>query len=410
MELLYILLVLLVITRCCGAVAARLGQPTLVGELLSGIALGVIVNRYAATLPVLSDLTNDHVFKAITELGVFVLMLAAGLEMQPRDIVKTSGKSAIVAIGGMLVPMASGIALGWAYIPDSSYKLAQCVFLGTALAITAVPVAIRVLMDLKILDTKPGKMIVSAAIIDDMLSLILLAVLTALIKTGEFPGMWGLAILVGKAVGFVVITSVAGRFLMPRIAPQLKRMRAPDLEFSFVLIVGLACGLLAEAMGIHFILGAFMAGLWFGRNTIDEASFEDVQRKVSGLSTGFLAPIFFASIGMQLDAAAITNAPVFVVLMLVVAVASKLIGTGLPAYLLGLKRRHALCVGLGMSARGAVELIIADIALKAGLFAHPKPTPEIIGQLFSTVVIIAVLTSIITPIGLRLVVRGEKMD
>jgi len=409
MELLYILLVLLVVTRCCGALAARVGQPPLVGELLSGILLGIVINRYAESLPVLADLTDNHVFEAITELGIFVLMLSAGLEMHPRDVIKATAKSAVVALGGMVVPMAAGIAVGWLYIPESDYKLAQCLFLGTALAITAVPVAIRVLMDLNILDTPPGKMIVSAAIIDDMLSLLLLAGLTALMKTGELPGFAGFAILFGKAAGFLVVASLIGRYLMPLIAPPLKRLRAPEVEFSFVLIIALACGLFAEAMGVHFVIGAFIAGLWFGRKTIDETTFEDVQQKVSGLSTGFLAPIFFASIGLQLDAEALLHAPGFVILLLVVAVLSKLLGTGLPAYLLGLKRGQAMCVGLGMSARGAVELIIADIALKAGLFSHPSPTTPIVDQLFSAVVIIAVLTSIIAPLSLRWIARDANM-
>ena len=400
MEILYVLLVLLLVTRTFGELAVRLGQPALVGELISGIALGTIVAQYGSTFPVLADLTEDHVFIAITDLGVFFLMLYGGIEMRPKELAKASLPSFVIATFGLLVPLAIGYGLGWWFLPDSSYKTAQSLFIGTALAITAVPVAIRVLMDLGKLQTRVGKIIVSAAVFDDVLSLVLLAVLTAVARTGEFPAAAGLILVFGKILLFFGITFVIGQFVFPRIGKWINRFAADELELSVMLIVAMSFAWLAEALDLHFILGAFMAGLFFGRQTVGKGTYNDVRKKVSGITSGFLAPIFFASIGLHLHLSAVLAVPVFLVLLVIAAFGSKLLGAGVSAYCMGLKRTESTAIGVAMSARGAVELIIADIALRAGLFDFPQPTPPVVANLFSAVVIVAIVTTITIPIAL----------
>ena len=150
------------------------------------------------------------------------------------------------------------------------------------------------------------------------------------------------------------------------------------------------------------------AGLFFTKRTMVTDVFEGVQSRISGITTGFLAPVFFASIGLHLDVAAFTSIPFFLAVLIVAAVLCKLIGAGLPAYWIGLSGKDSLIVGIGMSGRGAVELIIADIALRAGLFSHPDPTPAIVANLFSAIVIMAVVTTLMTPIGLRLIASQES--
>jgi len=403
--------VLLIAARAFGELAVRLGQPALVGELLSGVVLGMVAQRFEGVFPRLAGLDENEVFLALADLGVFFLMLLAGMEMRLTSLTRGSLGAFGIAVGGLLVPLAGGVALGWVFLPASGYLAAQALFLGTALAITAVPVAVRVLMELGALETRPGRLIVAAAIIDDILSLLLLAVLTAVLRSGEVPAASDLAVLGGSVLAFFAITAVLGIWVLPRLQRLLERVVGDELEFSILVIVALGFALLAEALRMHFIIGAFVAGLLFGRRTMEAEIFEDVKRKVSGLTSGFLAPLFFVSIGLHFDPGAVAAVPGFVALLLVVAVLGKLVGAGVPALVAGLGRRGALVVGVGMSARGAVELIIADIALRAGLFSHPDPAPPVVANLFSAVVLMAIVTTLAAPIGLRaLQAHGEVGD
>ncbi|MDX1563788.1 MAG: cation:proton antiporter [Phycisphaeraceae bacterium] len=407
MEILYILLVLLAVTRTFGELAVRLNQPALVGELISGIGLGLLVRHNPDWFPVLAHLDQNPVFTAITDLGIFFLMLMAGLELRPTDIVKTSGMSLVIALCGLVLPLAGGFALAWAYLPDSQVRVAQATFVGTALAITAVPVAVRVLMDLGQLNTRAGKVVVSAAVFDDVLSLGLMAVLVAMLNTGRLPGWEGMAMLAGRIVLFFGITVAVGHYLLPWVGRWVRKLLSDEFEFTALLLVALAFGVLAEQMHLHFILGAFVAGLFFGQNTVGPEHFEGVQKRVSGITVGFLAPIFFASIGFHLHLGALWSVPVFAVLLVLLAFFSKLIGAGVPAFLMGLPARTAASIGVAMSARGAVELVIADLALRSGLLDQPEPVPPIVASLFSCVVIVAILTTLATPIILR-VLMGPK--
>lgn len=410
MELFYILLILLLVTRVFGELAERLGQPALVGELVAGVGLGILIRTSAAQFPTLANLTEDPVFHALTELGVFFLMLIGGLELKPRDLQEASKGALAVALGGMLLPLAAGFGLGWAFLPKSDVHVTQCLFVGTALAITAVPVAMRVLRDLGQLKTPMGNLIISAALFDDIFSLILLAILTGVIESGTFPEISELALLIVNVLVFFGVTVAAGFWLFPQISRWLPKMRQEEFEFTGVLLAAFAFSVLAEYLGLHFILGAFMAGLFFERRTVGDRIFEDVTRKVSGISTGFLAPIFFASIGLHLQLSAVTEIPLFLSLLVAAAFLSKLIGSGLTSHWCGFGRTESWAIGTAMSARGAVELIIADVALQAGLFSTPSPPPPAVKHLFSATVIVAILTTIATPVILRGIIstRDEK--
>lgn len=410
MELFYILLILLLVTRVFGELAERLGQPALVGELVAGVGLGILIRTSAAQFPTLANLTEDPVFHALTELGVFFLMLIGGLELKPRDLQEASKGALAVALGGMLLPLAAGFGLGWAFLPKSDVHVTQCLFVGTALAITAVPVAMRVLRDLGQLKTPMGNLIISAALFDDIFSLILLAILTGVIESGTFPEISELALLIVNVLVFFGVTVAAGFWLFPQISRWLPKMRQEEFEFTGVLLAAFAFSVLAEYLGLHFILGAFMAGLFFERRTVGDRIFEDVTRKVSGISTGFLAPIFFASIGLHLQLSAVTEIPLFLSLLVAAAFLSKLIGSGLTSHWCGFGRTENWAIGTAMSARGAVELIIADVALQASLFSTPSPPPPAVKHLFSATVIVAILTTIATPVILRGIIskRDEK--
>ena len=410
MNLFYILLVLLVATRLCGEVAERFKQPALIGELIAGIVLGLILHHYSNSLPILAGLPHNEVFNSIIDLAIFFLMLLAGIELRPKDLVQASGPAIAVALGGMIVPLLLGFSLGWYYLPDSPYKTAQSLFLATALAITAVPVSVKILMDLGLLKTKLGQTIVSAALFDDILSLILLAVLTAVMKTGNVPGVSALLVLSAKVLVFFAITTIIGRFVLPRLNRAIQKFKTDEFEFSALLMVALIFALLAESLGMHFILGAFLAGLFFVRRTIKDEIYDSIHKSLTSWTMGLFAPLFFASIGLHLNLAALTEIPVFVMLLVAAAFFGKLLGAGLPAMAVGFTTRHSAGIGTAMSARGAVELIVAGIAMEAGLFSHPDPPPPEIKYMFSAVVIMTLLTTLISPIVMRNVLGTNEKD
>ena len=407
MSIIYILLVLLIVTRIFGEVSERLGQPALLGELVSGICLGMLVHHYDQTFPILAGLTENEVFRAITDLGIFFLMLLGGIELSPVKLLKASKGAFIVATGGMLIPFALGVGFGYLTLPTTDILAAQALFLGTVMAVTAVPVSIKSLMDLGKLESRVGQTIISAAVIDDTLSLVLLAILTGFLESGSIPGIMALLLLLAKVVLFFVIASLLGHYLFPAVGRYLDKSQAEEFEFSMLLVAGMAYALLAEALGMHFILGAFMAGLFFRRRTISAKTYDDILSKLKGVTTGFLAPIFFASIGMHLDLQALNQIPGFVLAIIAIATLGKVFGAGLSARMIGMSNSEALAVGAGMNARGAVELIIADIALRAGIFSLPPPVPPIVHYMFSAVVIMAIVTTLMTPPALKLFLKRE---
>ena len=328
MELFYVLLILLVVTRAFGEIAERVGQPSLVGELVAGIALGAAVAKYPDVFPGLVGLPDNRVFATITDLGMFFLMLFAGVEMQPHKILRYSGGAFVVAIGGMLVPLVLGVGLGYLFLPETPLKTVQSLFLGTALAITAVPATVRILMDLGQLDSAVGQTIVSAAVFDDIFSLLLLAMVTGLMLFGEAPGIGEIALLGGKVLLFFAITGVVGLYVFPWGGRFMHLLKAQELEISAVLVGAFFFSVLAEVLGLHFIVGAFVAGLYFGQNTIDLESYGQIKNSISAMTFGFLAPIFFAAIGFNLHFSALTEAPLFVGILIFVAFLGKIVGAG----------------------------------------------------------------------------------
>lgn len=407
MNLLFVLLVLLLVTRTCSEIAVRFGQPALVGELLGGVLIGVIITALAGPGDALAHIETDETFQAVIDLAVFFLMLLAGIEMRPKELAKATGRAIPIALVGMLAPLAIGFALGWWWLPASDWKIAQCLFLGVALAITAVPVAVKVLMDLGQLHSKVGQVVIAAAVIDDVLSLILLAVLTAMISSTEQLSAGTLVTIVTNIAVFFAVAWSIGRWILPRAGTLLKYLALEHADFSLLLIFGLALSVLAEMLGMHFLIGAFAAGVLFTRNVFGTETHEKLETQTEALTLGFLAPVFFASIGMHLNLAAVVEAPHFLLALLVAATLGKFVGAGLVARLSGFTNKESLSVGAAMNARGAVEIIIADIALRAGLFDHPVPPPPAIDYLFSAVVIMAILTTLTSPIALRALMPGR---
>jgi Kef-type K+ transport system membrane component KefB len=410
MHLLYVLLILLVVTRTLSEFAVRLKLPALVGELLGGILLGILIAANVDTAAALADIDQDQTVQAILDLAVFFLMLLAGMEMQPKELANVGRQAFPVAAVGMLMPLTFGLMLGWFFLPESAWKPAQSLFIGVALAVTAVPVAVRVLMDLDLQHSRVGQVIIAAAVMDDVISLVLLAILTAFISSSVNLTATLLATMAAQVAAFFLVAWASGRFLLPQAGRLVKKLDMEHAEFSLLIVYGLALAVLAEILQMHFLIGAFAAGVFFNRSTVGVANYKKVRSQTEALTMGFLAPVFFASIGMHLNVAAIVEIPVFLIFLLVAATAGKLFGAGLVARFSGFTSRQALAIGAAMNARGAVEIIVAGIAFRAGLFSHPDPpTPEV-EYLFSAIVILAIVTTLATPIALRVLLADSAKD
>ncbi len=410
MELLFIILVILVVARLAGELMERVGQAAILGELLAGVVLGLLVTSFPNLLPQFVGIGENEVFRAIFNLGMFFLMFMAGMGMRLEKLAEVSKGGSVIALGGLLLPLALGYGLGWLWLPASEYKFVQAFFLGVGLSITSIAITTKILMDLGRLRTKLGYTIVTAAVIDDIIGLGLLAILVSILEIGRMPSGGELAIMAVKILGFFLFAILAGRFIIPRIGARLHLVKTAEVEFSVALAIALTFAVASAYLGMHFIIGAFIAGLLIRERTFGERVVREIQQRVSGISLGFLAPIFFASIGLYLDLSALSMALPFTVVLILVAIVGKVIGCGLPARLLKFSNRESLAIGSAMNGRGEVLLITAAVALAAGLFEVPVPTPPIVTALFSSVVIAAIVTSILAPLGLKLFLKRESKE
>ncbi len=400
------LLCLLLLARFCGVAAERFGQTAPVGELLAGVLLALVLLQLTPMEGHVAAVRDSIYLDQLAGLAIFFLVLQAGVELGPREVFAASRGAFLVALGGVLLPMALGVALAWWVIPPSQLKLAQCLVVGVAISVTAIPATARVFEELGLLHSRLGVLVISAALIDDVFGLLLLAAVTTFVAAHRGADLLGLAWLAAKAAGFFAVTGLLGVHVYPRISERLKEEKVVALELSALVAVGLAYALFAEALDLHWIMGAFMAGLFFEPHRVGRRAYDDMQLILAAICSGVLGPLFFVSIGLKVDLAAVVQVPLLLVLVVAAAFLGKLIGAGLPALLLDLDRRHAAAVGVGMSARGAVELIILGVVAEAGVFA-PGPGNGVVGSLFSVLVLMAVITTLLTPVLLRWLLRGN---
>lgn len=403
-ELLLTILVILIVARLAGELMETAGQMALVGELLVGIFFGILI--IYLPLPQFARIADEEVFKAITGLGIFFLMFMSGMEIDMKELAKAAKRGIIIGLSGVILPLILGYLLGQVFLPESEYKFIQSFFLGVAMSVTAIPVLSRALIDMKLNDTKLGCTLMNAAIIDDICALILLSILTTMMAGGTTAS--GFALLIIKVAIFLLVAYVIGKFAILSLGKKLHRLKSKEMEFSIALMIALFLGVAAELSGMHFIIGALTAGMFIRAGSFGKKVVKDIEDKVSGITLGFLAPIFFVSIGLHMDLSAFTIVPFFVLTLIISAIIGKMIGCGLPARLVGFSTRESLAIGIGMNGRGAVELIVVAVALEEGIFAQPVPTPPIITAMFSSVVIMAIITTIVTPIGIKWLLKNKR--
>ena len=372
-------------TKVLGIVTKRFALPQVVGALLAGLLLG------PAMLGVLQETT---LMDQLAELGVIVLMFNAGLETDLGEL-KKAGKSAfIIALIGVLVPLAGGFVLASLFNQGSDAFL-QNVFIGVILTATSVSITVETLKEIGKLSTRSGNAILGAAIIDDVLGIVALTIITSLSGTGA-----NVLLVLLKIVAFFAISVVVWMVMHRLVEWWFKRYdrdkrRFVVISFAFCLLYAY---LAEELFGVADITGAYIAGLIFDKTP----RVTYLQDRFDTLSYTLLSPIFFASIGLKVVLPQMSGTIIlFSILLILWSVASKILGCGLGSKLCGYSNQDALRIGVGMISRGEVALIVANNGIAAGLMKD---------EFFGPVVLMVIATTILTPILLKVVYHGKEKD
>ena len=382
---LFELALILLSTKVLGILTKRFALPQVVGALLAGLVMG------PAMLNILQETT---LLDQLAELGVIVLMFNAGLETDLGELKKAGRSAFIIALVGVLVPLVGGFFLT-GFFNQGPDTLLQNFFIGVVLTATSVSITVETLKEIGKLSTRSGNAILGAAIIDDVLGIVALTIITSLAGTGANVFLVLLKIAAFFAVSVVVwiIFHRAVEWWFQRYDRDKRRFVV--ISFAFCLLYAY----LAEALfGVADITGAYIAGLIFAKTP----RVTYLQDRFETLSYSLLSPVFFASIGLKVVLPEMSGAIIlFSVLLIIWAVASKIIGCGLGAKLCGYSGQDSLRIGVGMISRGEVALIVANNGIAAGLMRE---------DFFGPVVLMVIATTILTPILLKLVYRGKEKD
>lgn len=375
------LLILMVIVWVMGKTFRSLKLPIIFGELVGGIIVGPMV------LGIVDP--ESLTIELLAELGIFFLMLHSGLETNPRELLQSTKKSILIAIGGVLLPFVSGYYVAIAFGQTNS----EALFIAMGLSITAIAITARLFKDYKVQRTKIAHITLGAAVLDDIFALMLFSVVLNLVETGDV-NMLSIMFMLLKVTLFFGVVIFGGLKLSKYMGNFLK-----NKGFTLTLIVALALGLLAESIGLHMIIGAFLAGLFIREEVVDEKVFRKIEDRIYGLSYSFLGPIFFTSLAFHLDFTAIVTRPWFLIAILIISVIGKVVGAGGAAYIQKIKPIHSLIIGLSMNSRGAVELIIASIGIQQGIIDQ---------DVFSILVIMAFVTTMISIFALKPIAKYAR--
>lgn len=393
MQFLLVLAVIIVAAKIGGYISLRLGQPSVLGELLVGLILGPSLLDFLHA----SFITDVHLSETIhnlAEVGVLLLMFIAGLSLHISDLVQSGKVSALAGTLGVVTPVALGFAVGYAF----GFETEPALFIGLILAATSVSISAQTLMELKVLRSRVGISMLGAAVFDDILVVLGLSVFVALAGGGaDSGGLGSVAVIMVQMALFLVIASVVGFLLLPtRLTRVVDRLPISEGLVAFVFVVILFYSWAAEELGsMAAITGAFLAGLILARSPLRDR----IEASTSALAYGVFVPIFFVNIGLVANIRDLTSDGVaLLVAMVVVAVISKVLGAGLGARLGGLTNRESLQLGVGMMSRGEVGLIVATVGVDNGL---------INAEVFAAVVGVVILTTLLTPLLLRSLFRGQ---
>ena len=376
---------ILISTKLLGLFSKKIKLPQVVGALIAGVIMGPAC---------LGWIHNTDMLSCLSEIGVIVLMFAAGLETDINELKRTGKASFLIALIGVVVPMLGGAAAAY-FFNDSTdgNKMLQNIFIGIILTATSVSITVETLKEMGKLSTPAGNAILGAAIIDDILGII---ALTMVISMADSSVSIGMVLL--KILGFFVFTFVAAvgyhyAFKKWTDNNPVKLRRYVVISFAFCLVLAYCA---EEFFGVADITGAFFAGLAIsGTNKADY-----VTKRFDTLSYLLLSPIFFASIGLKVVLPKMNlEIVLFTVIICLVAIITKVIGCGLGAKICKYSNKESLQIGVGMISRGEVALIVANKGEAVGLMSD---------KFFAPIVIMVVLTTIITPVLLKVVFKDKN--
>ena len=361
-----------------GRIATRLGYPSVLGELGAGIVLGP---------PLLGLLSGGEAITLLAEVGVLLMMLYIGMEIDPAELGKASTGGILAALGGFVVPFALGF---WVITAAGGTPIAG-VFVGMAMGVTSLATKSRILVDLRILDTRIAHVMMAGALVADTLSLLIFAGITSVVAVGSLD-LAAVGWITVKVIVFFAVAWLAGVRLLPPAWRWLQR-RGLDRHGAvpLMLLVAIAFAEGAHLAGLHGILGTFVAGLALREAIGEKRLSHDLTGLVKDISLGFLAPVFFVSAGFEVTFAVFTEAPGLLFAVIVLATVGKVVGTALAYLPTGHGWREGVVLGAGMNGRGAVEIIIAGIGLQAGIIDRTT---------FSILVFMAIATTATVPVFL----------
>ncbi len=358
-------------------IASRINQSAVVGLILVGILVGPSA---------LSLITYTDFVSSLARLGAVILLFVIGLEFKLEDIMVP--RNGVIAFIGVIIPWIGGYGISALF----GFSMGGSIFIGTALTATSIAITANVLRESNRLNSDAAKAIIGAAVIDDILSLLALAISTDII-TGTISAL-GIVELAVKALLFIVIGAAVGLLIVSKLIEKVDQTafaeKFPEFTFIFAMMMAFFYAMIAELVGLSAIVGAFIAGVSFsgvvltqGKNLKDGADYLQI----------IFASIFFVSLGVIADFHALTPAIMtFVIVLTVVAIITKVFGCGIPAYLCGMSVKDSLIVGFGMSPRGEVAMIVALIGLQEGVIDQ---------SVYVTLVLMALLTTLITPLVYR---------
>ena len=404
LQLLFAMAVLFVLARIGSSLVSRFGLPGLIGEIVIGIVIANLAIGDWSLLEMLNITLPEpgmHVTEgsdvytivyAFAELGVIFLLFTVGLETKVGDLLGSGKAALIAAVLGVVLPFVAGLAL----ILATGGEMNGALFMGAAMVATSVGITARIIKDMRLMDTREARIIISAAVIDDVLGMIVLAIVKGMAVSGEFSIGSILSISL-QAVLFVVAIILACKYVVPRIYDYFDARRrriiaegkVPPSTNKLVLaiILCLFMAAFAEFIGLAAIIGAFLAGMLLA----DHAWEWELEHKVESITTLFIS-FFFLNVGLQVDLNALTEASVLIlaVVVLVLALITKYVGCGFGAKIADrtIDKQGVSIIGVGMMPRGEVGIIIASIGLSSGVMG---------ADLYSVVVLMSVVTTIIAP-------------
>lgn len=372
------LIIIFFAAKAMGHLSVLLGQPSIFGQLLVGLILGPAI---------LHIIHPSILLDQLAQLGVLMLMFLAGLETNLKEFKRNTLPSFFTALGGVIFPFAGGFL--FAFLNGYPFNIA--LFIGVVLVSTSVSISVQTLRELNRMQTKEGMTILGAAVIDDILGLIILSMVLALATGGEELTI--LSVVIIKIIAFFMMAIIAGYLVVPIIMYLASKVLVREGRLTFALIIVLTLSLVAEYLGLAGIVGAYFAGIMIGRTGFKY----ELIGKVEAIGYAFFFPVFFVSIGLAADITSLKGSLLmFTIIMTFIAVFSKIAGASVGALCSGFGSRSSLAIGVGMVSRGEVALIIANIGLAAGLLTT---------DLYTAMVVVTIITTIITPVLIKLVFK-----